>query len=131
MSKLDDDIANRHFFLRDNDLGEFGDTLLKTKKLGSRNVGPIKIDVPYEERRLAGKLGAIWNGDYWYIPDNTFDFRRKFARWLEPEVYRVYLNVPYAGRTQAQRLGAYRDKQRKQWFVYKDNPNLEACKRWM
>lgn len=45
--------------------------------------GPVLLNVPYDERKEASKLGARWNGarKKWTIPQNHLE-PHVFAKWM-------------------------------------------------
>ncbi len=102
------------------------------------NVGEHYLTVPYNDKDMVKQLGAKWDPDkrMWYVPDNTYNFRIKFAKWLPPESQPytppsiIYLNVPFEEKDDAKVYGAKWDKSRKQWYVEKAkwNPGLS---RWL
>ncbi len=112
------------------------------------------IDVPYQDKEEAKRLGAKWDrkGASWYFTDQAD--KSLFGRWLEftpsserltqtqnsaqtPNLSaetsdtdeRTYLAVPYAERLQAKKLGAKWDKVAKSWFT--TDRELSQFEQWL
>ena len=112
------------------------------------------IDVPYQDKEEAKRLGAKWDrkGASWYFTDQAD--KRLFGRWLEftpskerltqtpnsaqtvktskeiPDTEeRTYLAVPYTDRQHAKKLGAKWDKAAKSWYTIEQA--LANFERWL
>jgi putative DNA primase/helicase len=112
------------------------------------------IDVPYQDKEEAKRLGAKWDrkGASWYFTDQAD--KSLFGRWLEftPSSERLtqtqnsaqtlnssvettdtdertYLAVPYTERQQAKKIGAKWDKAAKSWYT--TERELSQFEQWL
>ena len=71
----------------------------------------IILEVPFEKKDDAKKLGAKWNMELkkWCCKKDNNECIEKY----EP----VYLNVPYEDRAVVKSLGAKWNNERKEWYI--------------
>jgi putative DNA primase/helicase len=112
------------------------------------------IDVPYQDKEEAKRLGAKWDrkGASWYFTDQAD--KSLFGRWLEftpskeeltqtpnsAQMFktsveipdnneRTYLAVPYTERQQAKKIGTKWDKAAKSWYT--TERELSMFEQWL
>lgn len=76
----------------------------------------IKLDIAYNNKEKAKKMGAKWNikGKYWYIEsENITD---ELIALQNDTSEKTYLNVPFAEKDYVKKLGAKWDTGSKKWF---------------
>jgi len=93
---------------------------------------PVKLSVPFAERKEAKELGAYFLTEerLWVSSPDNKNLAELTSRWPhDPEKHqkkgnqeqkapkRAYLDVPFEEKDQAKDLGAKFDSRRKQWFV--------------
>lgn len=88
------------------------------------------IKVPFAEKEKVKELGARWDKDMksWYVPEDAD--KEKFSKWerhdpstapqIDPNLTRIYLNVPFADKDAVKSLGARWDGDKKQWYFLSD-----------